>query len=587
MPIVDVLGATIEFPDEILPDEVRQILGNAFSDFAGDLDTATNHLSRLAEGSVIVGMVRNMRPEDRAALGTSMIPVVGDALGAYADYTDIKENWDDVPWLSKVAMGGAALIGAIPILPSRAQIHAGVNTLLHRGDHAAPTRTGEYAPLHEMNKTYPDDIYDKSTQVRYYGDGSGDSWEQESFDVINAARGNPDMEIEVYRAVPNSAPDVVYAGDWVTPSKTYAQSHGERFGDDGGKVLTTKVRAGDLFTEGNSPHEFGWSPSQTFDPTTADISHLSRSDQFRYESAINNENWERAAELARKPTLVARQKITAYHGSPHDFDKFQSSQIGTGEGVQAYGDGLYFAESEDVARGYKASTNYADKKRQFLSELPENAEIDDVMDAMDSGKFSPQMREMVAALQDNDWLGFDYPSQAISAAFSKNIDSYDASERLLKARDNGSMYEVNIDVEPDELIDWDIPINQQSKKVQDAVYANRDAVDQRIVDDYFGGDRNDIINDEMTGQQYMSNMDKVNAGMIDGTEYELAERGIKGVRYADGFSRGAEGGTSNYVIFDENLITIARKYGIAIPAAAAILARETGQNPATLYEEET
>ena len=135
------------------------------------------------------------------------------------------------------------------------------------------------------------------------------------------------------------------------------------------------------------------------------------------------------------------------------------------------------------------------------------------------------------------------------------------------------------------MLDWDIPISQQSKKVQDAVYANRDAVDQRIVDDYFGGDRNNIINDEMTGQKYMSNMDKVNAGMIDGTEYELAERGIKGVRYADGNSRGAGGGTSNYVIFDDRLITIAKKYGISIPAAAAYLARMTGEDTSQSYQE--
>ena len=65
------------------------------------------------------------------------------------------------------------------------------------------------------------------------------------------------------------------------------------------------------------------------------------------------------------------------------------------------------------------------------------------------------------------------------------------------------------------------------------------------------------------------------------------DAGIKGIRYKDGFSRGADGGTSNYVVFDENLISIARKYGIAIPAAAAMLARQTGQNPQDLYEDDS
>ena len=43
----------------------------------------------------------------------------------------------------------------------------------------------------------------------------------------------------------------------------------------------------------------------------------------------------------------------AYHGSPHEFEKFDSSKIGSGEGAQAYGHGLYFAENEKVAKGYQ------------------------------------------------------------------------------------------------------------------------------------------------------------------------------------------------------------------------------------------
>ncbi|MGL4556087.1 MAG: hypothetical protein ACRCV5_01190, partial [Afipia sp.] len=45
--------------------------------------------------------------------------------------------------------------------------------------------------------------------------------------------------------------------------------------------------------------------------------------------------------------------IRAFHGSPHDFDRFDVSKIGTGEGAQAYGHGLYFAESEGVAKSYR------------------------------------------------------------------------------------------------------------------------------------------------------------------------------------------------------------------------------------------
>jgi len=45
--------------------------------------------------------------------------------------------------------------------------------------------------------------------------------------------------------------------------------------------------------------------------------------------------------------------ITAYHGSPYDFERFDTSKIGTGEGAQVYGHGLYFAENEPVAKNYR------------------------------------------------------------------------------------------------------------------------------------------------------------------------------------------------------------------------------------------
>jgi hypothetical protein len=36
--------------------------------------------------------------------------------------------------------------------------------------------------------------------------------------------------------------------------------------------------------------------------------------------------------------------LTVYHGSPHKFDRFDASKIGTGEGAQSYGHGLYLAK---------------------------------------------------------------------------------------------------------------------------------------------------------------------------------------------------------------------------------------------------
>src|SRR4029077_8360868 len=40
-------------------------------------------------------------------------------------------------------------------------------------------------------------------------------------------------------------------------------------------------------------------------------------------------------------------------GSPHSFEKFDIGKIGTGEGAQSYGHGLYVAENPEVAAAYK------------------------------------------------------------------------------------------------------------------------------------------------------------------------------------------------------------------------------------------
>lgn len=49
---------------------------------------------------------------------------------------------------------------------------------------------------------------------------------------------------------------------------------------------------------------------------------------------------------------VARSSLRAYHGTRHDFDKFLLRAVGSGEGAQVFGHGLYFAENAEVARFY-------------------------------------------------------------------------------------------------------------------------------------------------------------------------------------------------------------------------------------------
>jgi hypothetical protein len=54
----------------------------------------------------------------------------------------------------------------------------------------------------------------------------------------------------------------------------------------------------------------------------------------------------------------------AYHGSPHVFEKFSLDHIGSGEGAQAFGHGLYFAENRGIAEGYRKTLS-ADRSEVF------------------------------------------------------------------------------------------------------------------------------------------------------------------------------------------------------------------------------
>ena len=135
----------------------------------------------------------------------------------------------------------------------------------YQGHHEAPIDPDYHSPLHDMVGMYPEDLY-SHLGPRYYGDGSRESRERDnhSHSIITSVRGQPDAEVMVYRTVPHEVEGYnINPDDWVSISRGYAQDHGGRFGHGrmgkgGYKLLKKKVKAKDLFSEGNSLHEYGW-----------------------------------------------------------------------------------------------------------------------------------------------------------------------------------------------------------------------------------------------------------------------------------------------------------------------------------------
>ena len=235
--------------------------------------------------------------------------------------------------------------------------------------------------------------------------------------------------------------------------------------------------------------------------------------------------------------------IKAYHSSPHDFDKFDLAKIGTGEGAQVYGHGLYFAENPAVSG--QGGQYYKAFEDRFLRENKDPVEGR----AFDYFKHTGYDKD--AAIK---WLDETLAErQARGLTKDPNHQALvDARERLASGGKVGPRtYEVNINADPAHFLDWDKPLAEMSPSVKDAL---RDTW---------------MAHPEGHSQQTGSQIYKINERQMAtggrGLAYKLNEAGIPGIKYLDQGSRGAGTGSSNFVVFNPAIIDIMKKYGIAAP----------------------
>ena len=260
--------------------------------------------------------------------------------------------------------------------------------------------------------------------------------------------------------------------------------------------------------------------------------------------------------LAAPRTLNPQTGAIVWHGSPHKFSMFDSSKIGTGEGAQAYGHGLYLAESPAVADGYRTALAQPTYKPRG------HAEFDDwVNSAVDSAETSRGAGEYIVKLarqaQSEGKQLSPVPKGFKSwADFSKNARK--AAQQTFD--ESGSLYKVDL---PDEhiakMLDWDKPLSQQPKEVQAALKKTRSMLPPNAMDD-LGGDLNLLYNPANTGADFLGTMNSLQPNL---GETALRNAGIPGIRYLDGGSRGTGQGTSNFVVFpgNENLLQILERNG--------------------------
>ena len=276
-------------------------------------------------------------------------------------------------------------------------------------------------------------------------------------------------------------------------------------------------------------------------------------------------------------TRGGKTLLEAWHGSPHKFDRFSMDQIGTGEGAQAYGHGLYFADSEDVARQYR------DQLRHRGGEDFEDVAKRNGVDPSAFNGYGPHSAE--ARINEGASLTTIITEAKLANRALRDTPDEQVAQTNQEYLDgnSGALYRTEIDVTPESLLDWDKPLSEQPNALRafQEMYSDEAMrLDPEILGPLYSNPADvDMATlglfDKSKGAQAYNTIKDMNyvrgAPAMSG---KLREKGIKGIKYLDGDSRAVGDGTSNYVIFDDSLINIAER-GNADPRLLAGVAGTT------------
>lgn len=275
----------------------------------------------------------------------------------------------------------------------------------------------------------------------------------------------------------------------------------------------------------------------------------------------------RSFDTANGKTLIgpAAFSIKAFHGTPHKVDKFSLDKIGTGEGAQAYGWGLYFAQNETVADGYARqlapSYHYKIDGKVIYSRGKETPLVlalrireqmfvgPPAANLLGFKKSQTTAENEIIKIQ-SDIFGID------KAAIRQELDKLPEWDKIPKT---GNLYTVTLDVNDEDLLDWDKPLSQQPEKVRTALQEALDLYKETNPLDfknYLSGDPSgaNIIRFLPSGGTSLKTTPQQ-------VTKDLQILGIPGIRFLDGNSRDTGSGSYNYVIFDESKIQITEENG--------------------------
>ncbi len=271
--------------------------------------------------------------------------------------------------------------------------------------------------------------------------------------------------------------------------------------------------------------------------------------------------------------------IEALHATPHRFRKFDTSKMGSGEGYQAFGWGLYFSGDEGSNRHYYGRfstyrhTYVVDGKvldgHDGYKKLYD--ELSDILLAYGSDELYMNEMNHILGLMHDGYTAAEIKRGSKLRMLKKRKGYKDAYYTALEEMEERGLkvervdmpaanYRVELNVEESDLMPWDSPVS-------DALQAEIDAMQRQVAEEDWqktfaemkalGIKGDDSKRENLSGYQVYNElvrrMDSPKAASA-----WLAAHGVKGIKYFDGFSRyeDNESKTYNYVIFSGDDVKI-------------------------------
>ena len=352
-----------------------------------------------------------------------------------------------------------------------------------------------------------------------------------------------------------------------------------RFADEAGQAADARIaeRAQDTGTTLTS----GVDPMPAVDAAISAAGRAARRDpndsagdamaqaQARYFDAENFEPPTAENPVSIVPPKPDEPGIIAFHGSGADFDEFRLEMIGTGEGAQAYGYGLYFTDSEDIAKFYRDSLARGRSSIVYEGSAVKNARQTDGLtdrelildniatemaffDQKPENVIETKIRSLKAQIENPDSAELrlaesDAEAQELAdlirQSAQRDLEIYESLDPSKFTR--GKMYKVALAPKPDELLDYDLTIGNQSPDIKAKISK---LIDNEITPDdleNFGSPRGDLkaslLSENRTVVSFLNDFSAIR-GKDNAAEELLAKYGIPGIKYFDNTSRNTAGG---------------------------------------------